>query len=217
MTSTATAPIDPIDPTDPIAAAAALGVGARVTLSVMADDYVRVITQAISAVETHDLEVDTDKVSTFVRGPEHRIAEYLRDLIGAASAHGHHVVATVMISRGCPGEVCGVVGPPQAPTPHLAPAGVPVQAQWSLYPLFDPDGGARPGDHLAPVWAAIERAKQAGTYLRSEHFATTLQGDLADVLVTMLDTWLAAAQATQHVVTHATIVANSPAASQDLR
>lgn len=202
---------------DPIAVAAALGIGARVTLSVMTDDYVRVITQAIADTPTHGLEVDTDRVSTFVRGPEHRIAEYLRDLIGAAASDGHHVVATVMISRGCPGEVCGTVAPPAVPTPRLEPAGVPVQAQWSLYPLFDPDGGARPGDHLAPVWAAIERAREAGTYLRSEHFATTLQGDVADVLVTMVDTWLAAAQATQHVVTHATIVANSPAASEDLR
>jgi hypothetical protein len=204
---------------DPIATAAALGVGARITLSVMADDYVSVITDALTAVETHDLEIDTDKVSTFVRGPEHRIATYLCDLVAAAARSGHHVVATVMISRGCPGEVCGTVPPPAVEPPSLEPTGTHVQAQWSLYPLFDPrdDGDAPDGDHLAPVWAAIERAREAGTYLRSEHFATTLHGDIADVLVTMFDTWLAAAQVTQHVVTHATIVANSPATSEALR
>ncbi|WP_156251782.1 YkoF family thiamine/hydroxymethylpyrimidine-binding protein [Pseudactinotalea terrae] len=212
-TSTATAQ------TDPIATAAALGVGARITLSVMSDDYVAVITRALAAVEVHDLEIDTDKVSTFVRGPEDRIATYLRDLVAAAASSGHHLVATVMISRGCPGEVCGTVAPPAVEPPSLERADTQVQAQWSLYPLFDPrgDGDAPEGDHLAPVWAAIERAREAGTYLRSEHFATTLQGDISDVLVTMFDTWLAAAQVTQHVVTHATIVANSPATSGGLR
>src|SRR5690606_39680469 len=65
-------------PADPVEAAAALGVGARITLSVMSDDYVRVITDALAAVDGTGLELDTDRVSTFVRGPEQRIAEYLR-------------------------------------------------------------------------------------------------------------------------------------------
>lgn len=202
---------------DPIAVAAAHGVGARVTLSVMTDDYVRVITDALDAVVTEELEIDTDKVSTFVRGSEERIAAYLRDLIATAARSGHHLVATVLISRGCPGEVCGTVPPPAAEAPVLRRAGQQVQAQWSLYPLFDPDGVASDGDHLAPVWAAIDRAREAGTFLRAEHFVTTLRGDVADVLGTILECWLAAAQVTQHVVTHATIVANSPAASEALR
>lgn len=209
-------------PADPVEAAAALGVGARITLSVMSDDYVRVITNALAAVDGTGLELDTDRVSTFVRGPEQRIAEYLRDLVAAAAASGHHVVATLMVSRGCPGEVCGVVPPPAVETPRLTPTGLIVQAQWSLYPLFDPvsappDGVPADADHLAPVWAAIDRAREAGTFLRAEHFVTTLRGDLSDVLTTVLDTWLAAAQATQHVVTHATVVAHSPAASEALR
>lgn len=207
---------------DPIEHAAAQGVGARITLSVMTDDYVRVITDALASVATDDLLIETDRVSTFVRGPEQRVAEYLRDLITATARIGHHVVAAVMVSRGCPGEVCGTVPPPSADVPRLAGSGQLVQAQWSLYPLFDPqgampDGAAPDGDHLAPVWAAIDRAREAGTFLRADHFVTTLRGDLSEVLVTILDTWLAAAQATQHVVTHATVVANSPAASAALR
>lgn len=196
---------------DSIAAAAALGVGARITLSVMSDDYVRVITQAISAVDTGGLEVDTDKVSTFVRGSEQRIATYLRDLVAAAAQEGHHLVATLLLSRGCPGEVCGAMPQTRVATPELAPTGLHVQAQWSLYPLLD--GGASPvSDHLAPVWAAIERARERGTFVRAEHFVTTLAGDLADVLSTVVDTWLAAGEAVPHVVTHVTLSVNSPSA-----
>ncbi|WP_420112038.1 YkoF family thiamine/hydroxymethylpyrimidine-binding protein [Pseudactinotalea sp.] len=209
----------PSTPPDPIAAAAALGVGARITLSVMSDDYVRVITDALTAVDSSDLEVDTDKVSTFVRGSEERIATYVRDLITAAARAGHHLVATLMFSRGCPGEVCGVMPSLRPATPDLAPTDLHVQAQWSLYPLLDPvDGADSPiADHLAPVWAAIERSRERGTFVRGEHFATTLAGDLADVLTTVVDTWLAVGEAVPHVVTHVTISANSPATSAGLR
>lgn len=204
---------------DPIAAAAALGVGARITLSVMSDDYVRVITDALTAVDVTDLEVDTDKVSTFVRGSEQRITTYVRDLIAAVARSGHHLVATLMLSRGCPGEVCGVMPSVRVETPVLAPTSVHVQAQWSLYPLLDPvDGADSPiADHLAPVWAAIERSRERGTFVRGEHFVTTLAGDLADVLSTVVDTWLAVGEAVPHAVTHVTISANSPATSADLR
>jgi energy-coupling factor transport system substrate-specific component len=200
---------------DPIETAAAAGVGARITLAVMSDDHVRVITDALSAVDHADLEVDTDKVSTFVRGSEQRIAEYLRDLIAAAAHSGHHLVATVMLSRGCPGEVCGAMPAVAPPPPELAASGVAVQAQWSLYPLLDPvpDGAApQVSDHLAPVWAAIERSREYGTFVRGEHFVTTLAGDLSDVLATVADTWLAVGRAVQHVVTHVTISINSPSA-----
>jgi uncharacterized protein YqgV (UPF0045/DUF77 family) len=196
--------------TDPISIAAAAGVGARITLSVMSDDYVRVITDALAAVDSHDLEIDTDAVSTFVRGSEGRIAGYLCDLIAAAARSGEHVVATVMLSRGCPGEVCGAMPEHPPAPPQLQPAGVAVQAQWALYPLLD--GGSSLTDHLAPVWAAIERSRERGTFLRGEHFVTTLAGDLADVLATVVDTWLAVGEAVAHVATHVTISANSPSA-----
>lgn len=202
---------------DPITQAATSGVGARITVAVMADDYVRLITQALAAVNREGLQLDTDKISTFVRGSEQRLAEYLRDLIAAVAASGHHVVAHLMLSRGCPGEVCGAVPPPALSSVRLDPSGVAVQAQWSLYPLADagapaPEDGS---DHLAPVWAAIEQARHDATFLRAEHFVTTLAGDLSDVLRTVFATWLAAGSAVPHTVTHLTVGVHSP--SENLR
>lgn len=199
--------------TDPIRTAAAAGVGARITVSVMSDDYASVITDALAAVDPTDLEIVTDKVSTFVRGSEQRLAEYVCDLIAAAARGGHHVVATVMFSRGCPGEVCGAMPDRLPPSPSLAPTGVGVQAQWALYPLLD--GGSDLVDHLAPVWAAIERSRERGTFVRGEHFVTTLAGDLADVLGTATGCWLEVGADVAHVTTHLTISANSP--SEHLR
>ena len=202
---------------DPVAVAAASGVGARITLAVLADDYVRLITEALAATNSADLLLDTDRVSTFVRGSEQRIAEYLRELIAAASTSGHHLVAHLLLSRGCPGEVCGPVPPPAGDSVRLAVSGVWVQAQWSLYPLADPGAPALAdgADHLAPVWAAIERARQDDTFLRSEHFATTMAGDLSNVLGTVFRTWSAAGAAVAHVVSHLTLSVHSP--SENLR
>lgn len=200
--------------TPDVEAAAAAGVGARITLAVMSDRYVEVLTEALAATDATGLEIDTDQVSTFVRGTEQRIASYLSELIAAAARSGEHVVATVMLSRGCPGEVCGPVPERAAVVPSLPATGVHAQAQWALYPLLD--GGTGPvTDHLAPVWAAIERARERGSFLRSEHFVTTLAGDLAEVLTTVVECWSAVGQAVPHVATHVTIGANSPSA--DLR
>lgn len=194
--------------TEEIQSAAAAGVGARLTLAVMSEHYASVITEALDAVDRTGLEIDTDRVSTFVRGSEQRIADWLCSVIAAAARSGHHVVATVMLSRGCPGEVCGAMPDRLPPPPQPAPTGVAVQVQWALYPLLD--GGAHQTDHLAPVWAAIERSRERGTFVRGEHFVTTLAGDLADVLSTAIACWLEVGAEVAHVTTHLTISANSP-------
>jgi len=57
-----------------------------------------------------DIAVATDEVSTYVgpRGPhpEQQLADYLANLVAAGSrrSDGGHIVAPVLLSRGCPGE-----------------------------------------------------------------------------------------------------------------
>ncbi|TDE94118.1 hypothetical protein EXU48_11775 [Occultella glacieicola] len=188
------------------------GVGARFTLLPLTDDFVAVITDAL-AVDPElraGLEVVTDDVSTFVRGPESDVLGYLTAVIARAGRTGVHTVAQVLLSRGCPGEVaCEVAdGVAYAPAP-LAPipaTGLRAAAHWSLYPLHDgPDG-----DHMTAIYAAIEGARRRGTLTRGEHFATRLDGDLADVLTTIGDAWLTVGRSVRHVATHATISLNSP-------
>lgn len=206
----------PTAPTTP----AQLGVGARFSLHPMTAGFVDVIVGALAAGDTSRLEVSTDDVSTFVRGTEADVLTYLRDVIAAAAAGGVHVVAQVLLSRGCPGEVACelpddvVLHPVQLP--DLAPTGLRASAHWALYPLDDggpaPDGGARRGDHMAGIYAAIERARERGTLTRGEHFVTRLDGDLADVLATVADGWLLVGREVRHVTTHVTISLHSPSA-----
>lgn len=201
--------------TEPAPTPAELGIGARITLSVMSSDYVRIITEALAATSTDGLVVETDPVSTRVAGPEQRIAEYLVDLVTAAARSGEHVSAAVMLSRGCPGEVtCDLPADqpfPARQTVALPPTGVRAVAQWALYPLADqPLAGSTVPDHMRDIYAAIERARAAGTVVGSDHYVTRLAGDVADVLSTVVDAWVTVGQSVRHVTTHVTISVNSP-------
>ncbi|MGW6129766.1 YkoF family thiamine/hydroxymethylpyrimidine-binding protein [Cellulomonas sp. NPDC055163] len=202
----------------PPASPAQLGVGARFSLHPMTSDFVDVILGALAAGDASRLEVTTDDVSTFVRGEEADVLTYLRDVIAAAASRGVHVVAQVLLSRGCPGEVAcelpdDVVLHP-VELPGLAPTGLRASAHWALYPLDDggpdPHGRERTADHMAGIYAAIDRARERGTLTRGEHFVTRLDGDLADVLATVADGWLLVGREVRHVTTHATISLHSP-------
>jgi energy-coupling factor transport system substrate-specific component len=191
-----------------------LGIGARFTVAVMADDYAGIILGALAEADGAGLEVVTDPVSTLVRGPEQRVLEYLRDVIAGAARGGWHVSASVLLSRGCPGEVTCATTPElldrAAEVPVLAPTGVHASAHWSLYPLDDTGRPGRAPDHLRDIYAAIDHAKELGTYVRGEHYATLLAGDLAEVLATVAAGWVLVGRGVQHVTSHAIVSIASP-------
>lgn len=205
MTASAPGTVVPVDE---------IGVGARLSLAVMADDYADVILAAVACVESADLTIQTDDVSTLVRGSEQRIAEYLTAVIASAARSGHHVSAHVLLSRGCPGEVeceLPVQTLERVDPPHLDPVGVQATAQWSLYPLADTPTipGVDP-DHMRDIYAAIEQARERGTFAAVENFVTRLDGDLAEILATMAAGWVLAGRSVQHVTSHAVLSLNSP-------
>jgi len=201
---TSTHPSPPITPQQ-------YGVGARLTLSVYDSDYVRIILDALEQADTARLTVKTDDVSTFVGGTESDILRFLRDVITATAASGAHLSASILLSRGCPGELqCALppgVAALGADPVRLDPAGVDAAAHWSLYPLLDEGAG---GDHMDAIYAAIEQANTTGVFTGSEHFATRLDGDLSEVLETVANAWIGVGRTVQHVTTHVTLSINSP-------
>lgn len=195
-----------------------LGIGMRFSIHPHTDDFVEVILAAIGEAQaaglTEGLVIDTDDVSTYVGatdGPaEQRLVSYLAAVVTAAARGGHHVVAHVLLSRGCPGEVScdlSVTGLPEAAPVEVAATGVPAVAQWSLYPLLD---GGDSAAHMPVIEEAIARARERGTASGAAHYATRLTGDLADVLATATDAWAAVGAQIPHVVSHLTVSVNSP-------
>lgn len=187
------------------------GVGARFTLSIYDSNYVEVILGALAAADASDLVIETDDISTFIGGSEQRIVEYLRGVIAHAAATGVHLSAQILLSRGCPGELqCALPAGVSAiggEAFRLEPTGVRARAHWSLYPLLD---GGPDGEHMTGIYEAVEFARSVGVYSGSDHYATRLDGDLADVLATVASGWLLVGKQVQHVTTHVTISINSP-------
>ena len=198
---------------------ATFGVGARITLAAMSDDYVSIVLGALEAADATGLETQTGAVSTFVSGAESDLVRYLVQLVAAAGRSGSHVSATIHFSRGCPGEVVcelpGGAGPLAAEIPDAEATGVTAVAEWALYPLED---GVRAGtvpDHMRDIYAAIDFARELGTFEASEHFVTRLSGDVADVIRTVAAGWILVGRTVQHVTSHVTLSINSPSVRVD--
>lgn len=187
-----------------------LGVGARLTLHPATDDFVPVIGSALSAARAAapDVTVRTDDVSTLLRGREQDVATFVCAALTCAAriTSSGHVVATLALSRGCPGEVgCDLAVDELvdvAPV-GLAPTGLAASAHWALYPLGTTDA-------MGPIVDAIGTAQARGTYGGAENFATRLDGDVTDVLATVVDTWTEAGRRVAHVAAHVTLSVGSP-------
>lgn len=189
--------------------------GARFSLYPMTDRFVPVILQALEGMPERGLEVETDDVSTFLEGhPDAVFGALERVFVRAASSHAH-VVMTLLLSRGCPGEtVCepapGAVASEMAGTARpptdgagAAEAGPRVACQWSLYPLGVPG-------YMDVIYREIKRSKESGVFTRGQHFVSRLDGELHTVLATVRRSFDAATADAGHVVAHATLSANSP-------
>lgn len=187
----------------------AFGVGARVTISVMSDNYVDIILGALRRVNSDDLVIETGDVSTYIGGSESRILEYLVDLSSLVVKSGKHASINIHLFRGCPGAVsCPKPGPRLTEIPKSRETGQWVAAEWALYPLTD--GGDKGADHMRDIYAAIRYAEDNGTFVKSNKSVTRLEGDLGAVVETAMAGWIQVGKGVQHVTSHLTISVNSP-------
>lgn len=181
--------------------------GCRFSLYPMTDEFVSLILDSLKEAPADGLEVVTDDVSTYLAGEPEEMLRFVANVVAAAAGRTQHVACTLLLSRGCPGE--GPCEPDrfgpgrslEAAGGRIAPTGIRAAAHYSLYPLGVPD-------YMELIDSEIERARQAGVFARGEHFASRLEGDLAEVLSVIGDGWAGAAAT--HTVAHATISVGSP-------
>lgn len=216
MTTTAASTTAPTPRQDLPEDALAAGIGARFTIAAMTDGYVDVILAALRdpELDTSGLQIETGDVSTFVRADQATLLRYLTDVTARIAASGVHASIQVLFSRGCPGEVtCDLptdASTLAAPPPQGRDVGTYAAAEWALYPLADNVRAGIEPDHMRDIYAAIDLAKELGTFRSSVHFATRLEGDLGRVLQTVVAGWTLVGRTVQHVTSHVTISVNSP-------
>ncbi|MBF9232251.1 YkoF family thiamine/hydroxymethylpyrimidine-binding protein [Microvirga alba] len=199
--------------------------GAQISLYPMTDDFVRVILDAIGALEPYRpaFRIETDDISTLLVGPPDQLFPAMRDLFVAAAGSGTHCVLAATVSRGCPGEpddpICTPIGRSEHDLPledriasaiaHAAAApmtGQIVAAQFSLYPLGS-------GHHMDEIYGCIDFLKQSGVFDRSKNFCTKLRGDAGQVFATLSEAFLRFGAPEGHVALDIKVSANSPTAA----
>jgi hypothetical protein len=194
------------------------GVGARITLSVMSDQYVSIILGALANIDKDGLDVQTGDVSTYIGGDEASILRYLTDLSSSIASSKAHSSITIHLFRGCPGAIITPSIPSAPPGPRQSdiPKGRVVNqyaaAEWALYPLADTNTnvGTDGIDHMRDIYAAIDYSVENGTFRKSEKSVTRLEGDLGVILETVVGGWVRVGGSVQHVASHVTISLNSP-------
>lgn len=190
------------------------GVGARVSVAVMSDDYADIIVGALSGLDASGLSVDTGDVSTHITGGEDDLLRWVTDLAATIAETGRHASITLHLSRGCPGEVVcelpGGAGPRTVDAPQGRKTGRYAAAEWSLYPLQDAVAPNGDPDHMRDIYTAIDLAHANGTFREGGHYVTRLEGDLGTILATCFAGWTMVGRTVQHVTSHLVVSVNSP-------
>jgi hypothetical protein len=198
--------------------------GAQISLYPMTDDFVGVIMSALSALDPYRarLRIETDDVSTLLVGAPEILFPAMRDLFAAAARSGVHCTLSAAISRGCPGEpddaICrsehfsGSMPPmiERQQAAHAAVATAPLTdvfsvAQFSLYVMGQ-------GNHMDEIYGCIDFLKNSGTFEKSKHFCTKLNGDAGALFAVLEQAFCRFGPPEGHVTIDLTVSANSPSA-----
>ncbi|WP_368653937.1 YkoF family thiamine/hydroxymethylpyrimidine-binding protein [Ornithinibacillus sp. 4-3] len=181
--------------------------GASFSIYPMSDDFVDIILNALKEVDTSKVWVETDDVTTTVRGKLVHVFDVTAAMFLHAAKTGKHVGLQVTYSLGCPGDSTGDVFMAEDDVrlnqPNFADLKQYVAAKFSLYPL----GG---GQYMDIIYSQIE-AMRAYVEVSKAHYSTRLHGEAVDVFKGLESVFQATVDGgSSHTVMTVSISANSP-------
>ncbi|SEB00305.1 YKOF-related Family [Thalassobacillus cyri] len=179
--------------------------GCRFSVHPMTDDFVNVILSALKEVDTSKVWLETDDVSTCVRGKIAHVFDVTEAIFSHAAKTGHHVAFSGTYSIGCPGDTDGDVYMAENNRKLNTPIAINQYAacDFALYPLGS-------DSYMDKIMEQIEAAKQRGLTVEGIHYATKLKGEADDIFTTLENAFTATQEHNDHVVMTASISANSP-------
>ncbi|MFB4326254.1 YkoF family thiamine/hydroxymethylpyrimidine-binding protein [Paenibacillus lautus] len=183
-------------------------VGCRFSVFPMTDRFVEVITEALRSVDSEKVWIQTDDVSTCIRGRAEHVFDVTRAIFAYAAASGVHTVFNGTYSIGCPGDTDADAYMNEDSTRLNHDIGeradIETACQFALYPM----GSA---NYMDVIYAEVDRAKAAGTFGGSVHYASRLDGALSRVFGSLEDAFQHAIQSdSSHLVMTAVVSAHSP-------
>lgn len=182
-------------------------VSASFSIHPMSDNFIEIIMGALEEVDTSKVQLETDDVSTTVRGTSIHVFDVTKALFMHAAKTGKHVAFQATYSCGCPGSTNEDVSPAADDRPvneeKINDEQQYVAAKFSLYPL----GG---GDYMDLIYQQIEAMKEFVT-VSSAPLATRLEGEARQVFAGLEKVFDATVEGgSSHTVMTVSISANSP-------
>jgi uncharacterized protein YqgV (UPF0045/DUF77 family) len=174
----------------------------------MCNGFANLIMNSLKQVDASKVWIQTDEVSTIVRGRMPHIFDVVEAVFLQAAQTGQHVVFSGTFSVGCPGDTEGhtymAEDDIRMNTAITKSTEQEVVSKFALYPM----GG---GDYMDVIYEQIEAMKEHGVGVSLTHYETKLAG-LAQKVFQGLEKVLTKTDkaGSPHTVLTATISANSP-------
>ena len=182
--------------------------GCSFSLYPMSDQYADLILSAIKTVDSSNVWMKTDRVSTIVRGRIPHLFDVTQAAFLEIAKTGEHVVYSATFSVGCPGDTEGHAYMDVDETPLnrdlIESAEQDISAKFALYPM----GG---DNYMDPIYEQIEVMKNFGIEVELTHYETMLDGSAQNIFNGLQSVLQAMEDAgTPHTVMTVTLSANSP-------
>lgn len=181
--------------------------GASFSLYPMSNDFVDIIKGALREVDTSKVWMETDDVTTTVRGKMVHVFDVTKAFIIHAAKTGEHVAFQATYSLGCPGDSKGEAY--LAEDDKLVNLAVfenskqYAAAKFSLYPL----GG---GNYMDIIYEQINAMKEYVS-VKPAHYSTKLEGNIVDIFNGLEKVFQATVDSgSSHTVMTTSISVNSP-------
>ncbi|WP_017471392.1 YkoF family thiamine/hydroxymethylpyrimidine-binding protein [Amphibacillus jilinensis] len=184
--------------------------GCSFSIHPMRDDFIEIIMGALKNVDTSKVWMQTDEVTTLVRGRIPHVFDVTKAIFLHAAKTGAHVAFEATYSVGCTGDTAGDVYMAEDDN-VLNKKNVDVIKQeaatkFALYPL----GG---GDYMEQIYTQIEAMKQHGVEVSGTHYATRLDGEVVNIFNGLEKVFIDMEESgSSHTVMTVSMSANSPSA-----
>ena len=178
--------------------------GCRFSLSVMSDEYVAKILEAIGQVDCSKVWSQTDALSTVYRGRRIHVIDGVKACFVHVNDEKTHMTMEATFSKGCLGDVeKDYVIEEDDTLVNYTNEKFQVLSKIAFYPLGVEDYM----DHISHV---VKMAINKGLYEKSAHYATELSGDVNELFDYFNEVLAYAEENIKHYVLQVTLSVNSP-------
>jgi len=182
--------------------------GCRFSLSVMSDDYVKKILDALDMVDTSNVYSTRDILSTTYRGHQTNVLNTVQEVFMSINDFKTHITLEATLSMGCPGDTEDEIPLElvEIKKEKLLKK-FPVHCKFSFYPMGD-------GNYMDYIAYIVNKAIDLGLYVGPSHYATMLYGDVDELFKYFHEITKYAHEFIDHFIYQISLSINSPSAKK---